>query len=300
MTVPRTSLSELADQFDFELIRDGSFTYPAKILTPVDDILVPFVNAAALGDLTSRAGIAAVVATRDLMELVPQHMGLAVAASPLEVLDAIHRHLAATPGRLWSDFATTISPSARVHPSAVIPERNVRILDGAEVMALAVIGERVVIGPESRVHSHACVGAEAYEIVRVSGLQRLRPQTGGTVVGRRCEILSGAVISSSAFAGATHIGDHVVLDSNVTVSHDANIGDGTRVGGGSWLGGRVQIGRDVSVGPGCVIANGLNVGEGARLSLGAVVTRDIKPGEQVSGNFAISHQRFIEHLRSIR
>lgn len=296
----RSALSEFADLPGLEIVRDGRFTWPAKILTPLDDLLVPLIRAEAAADLTAREGISGVVATPELAGLVPDHMALGLSPRPLETLDAIHRRLAGTPGRLWTDVETRISPTATVHPSAVVASRTAAVLDHAEIMALAVVGARTVVGEHSRIHPHASVGAEAYEIVRVDGLQRLRPQTGGTVIGRRCEILGGVVISSSAFGGATEIGDHVVLDGNVVVSHDARIGDGTRVGGGSWIGGRVRIGRDVSMGPGCIVANGLSIGDGAKLSLGAVVTRDVAPGEQVSGNFAIPHARFLEHLRSIR
>lgn len=300
MKTSRTALSEIADRFGLKVIRDGRFTYPAKILTPLEDVLAPLLRADAVKELLGPNGVTAVVTCPELTDLVPVEMALATAANPLEAHDAIHRHLASIPGKLWVDFDTVVSPSARIHPSAVVPRRNVRIMDHAEILPNAVLGERVVVGAGSRVHSHAVVGAAAYEIVMIGGRQKLRAQTGGTTLGRECEVLSGAVVSNSAFGGATSLGDNVVLDGNVTVSHDTVIGEGTRVGGATWLGGRISVGRNVAIGPGCVVANGLRIGEGAKLSLGAVVTRDVEPGEHVSGNFAISHQRFIEHIRSIR
>ena len=42
------------------------------------------------------------------------------------------------------------------------------------------------------------------------------------------------------------------------------------------------------------------IGEKAKVSIGAVVTRDVPSGTTVSGNFAIPHDRFLNHLRSVR
>ena len=37
-----------------------------------------------------------------------------------------------------------------------------------------------------------------------------------------------------------------------------------------------------------------------KLSPNEVVTRDVPPGQRVSGNFAIEHSRFIAFIRNIR
>jgi UDP-3-O-[3-hydroxymyristoyl] glucosamine N-acyltransferase len=44
----------------------------------------------------------------------------------------------------------------------------------------------------------------------------------------------------------------------------------------------------------------LTIGKKASISLGSVVTKDVKEGNRVSGNFAIDHDRFIAFIRSIR
>jgi len=300
MQLVRTRLSEFADLLGYRVVRDCTFTYPAKILSPIDDILTPLVRADALADLLGRDGVSGVIATEALADQAPASLGLAIADDPMSTHDALHRILAGMPGRLWVDFETEISPLARVHDGALVAGRNVRVLAGAEVLPGAIVHERSVIGPDSRVHSQAVVGAEAYEIVIVDGHQKLRPQTGGVVLERGCEILSGTVVTRAAFGGATRLMDHVVLDGNVTISHDAHIGEETRIGGGSWIGGRVVIGRHVSVGPGCIVANGLRIGDGAKLSLGAVVTQSVETNEQVTGNFAVPHAKFLQHMRNIR
>jgi acyl-[acyl carrier protein]--UDP-N-acetylglucosamine O-acyltransferase len=296
----RSRLSEFAASLGLRLVRDCRFTYAAKILSPLDDMVVPLARASGVEELLGRRGVSGVIATAELAGQVPDHMGLAVCDDPMKALDALHRILADTPGRLWRSFETRIDVDAVVHAGAVIAPKDVRIHAGAEIRPTAYVADRSVVGERSRVHAGAIVGADAYELVMIDGAQTLRPQAGGVVVGSDCEILSGAVLTRAAFGGATRLGSRVVLDCNVVVSHDADIGDGVRIGGGSWIGGRVRIGAGASLGPGCVIGNGLTVGEGASVTMGAVVTRDVPAGERVTGNFAIDHARFLAHLKSVR
>lgn len=295
----RSSLAEFA-AFGLHVVRPCQFGFPAKILTPVDDILVPLIAERALGDLHARAGIAGVIATPELAPFVPDEIGLAICDDPMTVHHAIHAALAKLPGRLWSDVPSEIDPSAHVHPAAWVAPRNVRIGPGAAILAGAIVHERTVIGAETRVHSNAVVGADAYEIIMIDGRQQLRPQTGGVALGEACEIMAGTIVTRSAFCGATMIDSGSVLDGNVVISHDCRIGRDVRIGGSSWIGGRVTIGDLASLGPNCTIGNGLTVGDRAKVSLGAVVTRDVESEAQVSGNFAIDHAKMIEHMRRVR
>lgn len=295
----RTALAAIAPA-DVVVVRSCRFSFAGKILTPVDDLLVPLVAEHAVDDLLSRSGVSAVVTTPALAQHIPSTMGLALADDPMRAHHAIHLALSQIPGRLWRDYPTHVAPSARVHPSAWIAPLNVRIDADAVIMPFAAVHERTIVGAGTRVHSHATLGADAYEIVMIDGCQVLRPQTGGVVIGRQCEIMAGSIVTRSAFCGATMIEDHCVLDGNVTVSHDCTIGANVRIGGGSWLGGRVAVGERAALGPNCTIANGLRVGPAAKISLGAVVTRDVADGAHVSGNFAIDHARLVEQLRRIR
>ena len=66
------------------------------------------------------------------------------------------------------------------------------------------------------------------------------------------------------------------------------------------LAGPVTLGSGVFVGPNASISSGVTVGSHAHITVGAVVTRDVAEGARVSGNFAIDHDRLIQHLRDIR
>lgn len=300
MNTTRSRLSEFAEVAGLRVVRDCDFTYAAKILSPIDDLVVPLLRAEAVPDLTARDGLSGVIASPDLADLVPADMGLAVADDPAAALHRLHAALHAAPGRLWTDFDSEIDPTAVVHPGAVVAPRNVRIGAGAEIRPLAYVAERSVVGAGTRVHAGAVVGADAYELLMLDGRQTLRPQSGGVVLGEGVEILSGAVVTRAAFGGATRLDDRAVLDANATVSHDARLGADVRVGGNAWIGGRAVVGECASLAPGCVISNGVRVGARAKVSMGAVVTQDVADGAQVTGNFALPHDRFLAHLRAIR
>lgn len=295
----RSSLAEFASE-RLQVVRSCLFSCPAKILTPADDILVPLLHEGALPDLLGRNGIAGVITTPELAGKVPGGMGLAITNEPLRAHHEIHVLLSKMPARLFVDFPSEIDPSAEIHPTAWIASRNVRIGAGARILPFAVVNEHSEVGEGSRIHSQAVIGGDAYEIVMIDGQQVLRPQTGGVVIGKNCEILTGSVVTRAAFWGATIVGDRTVLDCKVIVSHDCHIGTNVRIGGSSWLGGRVRIGDRASLGPNCSISNGLRIGEGAKVSIGAVVTRDVASHGHVSGNFAIDHHKLIEQLRRNR
>jgi UDP-N-acetylglucosamine acyltransferase len=71
---------------------------------------------------------------------------------------------------------------------------------------------------------------------------------------------------------------HVHLGHDVIVGDDVEIATGSVVGGGAWIGDGVRIGLNATVLPRQVI------GAGARVGAGAVVTKDVPPGETVVGN----------------
>jgi UDP-3-O-[3-hydroxymyristoyl] glucosamine N-acyltransferase len=96
------------------------------------------------------------------------------------------------------------------------------------------------------------------------------------------------------------LGEETLLDSLVYIAHDVQIGRRVQVCAMASVFGRSVIGDDAYLGPSCVIKNGLMIGESARINMGSVVTENVGANIAVSGNFAIAHDRFLEHIRAIR
>ena len=140
-------------------------------------------------------------------------------------------------------------------------------------------------------------------------------------IGRNCEIQSGTVIGHDGFSytedkqgrkvmgahfGGVTIGDHVLLGSGNVVSRgvidDTIIMDGTKIAysnhiahnccihpnctltTGNILNGSSVLEEGVYLAPAAVIRNQLRVGKHAIVGMGAVVVKDVAPGQTVVGN----------------
>lgn len=105
----------------------------------------------------------------------------------------------------------------------------------------------------------------------------------GVVVGADCKIQSHSFICEGV-----EIGDEVFVGHGVVFVNDkrprATNEDGRLQTEADWTLLRTVVERRASLGSGAVILGGLRIGEGALVGAGAVVTRDVPPGETVVGN----------------
>lgn len=116
-----------------------------------------------------------------------------------------------------------------------------------------------------------------------------------TRIGPFVEIQCGAVIGSNCkIQSHTFICDGVAIGDEVFVSHGvmfindkfprATTDDGQLGAEGDWELQPTTVERRASIGTGAVILGGVRIGEGALVGAGAVVTRDVPPGETVVGS----------------
>lgn len=276
------------------LIRDAEFFGVGKIPSRVPHRLVPITNRRAVSQLDHYGDeIRAVICPPELAAEIPEPLGLMTATDPLCVAHRLHCALAARPNYYWTDFTSRVSPSAFVHPTAHVAERNVVIDDEVEIGPGAVIAERVLIARRVFVGANTVVGSNAFEVVNVAGRNVLQAQAGGVRIEPEAIFLSGVMVASSAFATFTEIGENSGFDNLVHVAHDCVVERGVQVTAGAVLAGRVLLQAESYVGPNATVSNGLAVGANAAISIGATVIRDVPTGTKVSGNFAIEHRKFM-------
>lgn len=278
-------------------LREVAFFGVGKLASRVPSRLVPAVDGRALKATADQDGIVAVATTAELAGSVPDALGVLVADDPVAACFHIHRELGLRPGHYWQDFPTEIAPSATVHPSARIGERSVRIGEDALIEAGAVICERSLIGARTRIGPGTVIGTSAFELAEIDGQNRLLTQSGGVRVGADSIFLSAAMVARSCFATFTEIEDNCAVDNLVHIAHDCHLGRGSQVTACALLAGRVTVGENGYVGPNATISNGITIGAGAQVTLGAVVIRDVPPGEKVTGNFAVEHRGFMRRFR---
>jgi UDP-2-acetamido-3-amino-2,3-dideoxy-glucuronate N-acetyltransferase len=104
----------------------------------------------------------------------------------------------------------------------------------------------------------------------------------GVTIGADCKIQSHSFICDGV-----EIHDEVFVGHGVLFVNDkyprATTDDGALKAAGDWPLLRTVVERRAALGSGAVVLGALRIGEGALVGAGAVVTRDVAPGEVVAG-----------------
>jgi UDP-3-O-[3-hydroxymyristoyl] glucosamine N-acyltransferase len=292
-------LTELPQITHAAIARDGEFATLGLLSDDVDQLLVALYDRRFRPELLANPHVSAVITTRELAAEIAESLGLMVAEDPLAAFFAIHEHLCRNTDFYWSDFESDIAPDARIHPTAVVARRNVRIGSGAVVEPHATVHERSLVGCDVVLRTGCVIGGAGFHPRVVGASLRNVHHAGGVIIDDRVEVQNNTVVVRCTFRGFTRVGAETILSSLVNVAHNVRIGRRCRIGTGARIAGSARIGDDVWIGPNATISNLVRIGDGAAVSLGSVVVRDVAAGQRVTGNFAIDHQAFLRWLRQV-
>lgn len=293
-------LSEIKDKTSIEVVKDGEFKALGILAHDEPEQLGFIEDAKYLPELLVKTNITCIVTTPSLAPSVPEGLGIGVSASPRKAFYEIHNYLARETDFYGKSFNTEIAPTARIHPTAYVAERNVRIGEECEIGPNASILENSTLENNVIVRAGAVIGTEGFQFSRI-GKEIIHPiHVGGVLIHSRVELQANCCVSKGLFGGFTEIGEDTKFDNLVHVAHNVRIGNRCLIVALVFIAGSVTIGDDVWIGPCASIIPGINIGDGAFISVGAVVTKDVAPGQRVTGNFAIDHEKFIAFMRKIR
>ncbi len=293
-------LHDIVNIIQVALARDAAFDSLGVVTQKNQKMLVFIEDKKYLRDCINNPHITCVITTEELADSMPKQYGLAISGNPRRAFYEIHNYLVKDTHFYGDDFQSEVSASAFVHPRAYVASRCVRIGNnsviepGAMVLENSIIGENVIIGTGS------VIGSRALEYKRFGNTLFRVLHAGGVRIGDNVEILSNSVLCRSVFGGYTEVGKDTKIDNMVYIAHNAIIGERCFIIGNAMIAGSVTIGNDVWIGPGALISNQLTIGDGACITMGSVVTRSVDAGQRVTGNFAISHDKFLKNLRMIR
>ena len=255
-------LSQFAETAGYIVLRDGHFALTGKLSTPLDGLCVPLRAAKYADEVNANPRVAAVITTPEIADLLDVRFAVAVAEIPDAAHAELHAAVAAHREAELRDRPNRIDSSAIIDPSARIADHGVEIGARVRIGAHVSIAPGVVVESDCVLHPGVSLGVPGFNTGIIGGRQRIIPQLGGVRLKSYVELLSNVCVARAL--------------------------------------GRVEIGDEAFIGPSSVIINGARIGEKAKVSIGAVVTRDVPAGATVSGNFAIPHDRFLSHLRSVR
>jgi UDP-3-O-[3-hydroxymyristoyl] glucosamine N-acyltransferase len=293
-------LSQFADLPGLVVLRDGAFASTGKLSTPLDELCVPLRSAKYLDEVNRNPRVAAVITTAEIADGLDCRLAVAIAARPDEVHAEIHARCAQSRACELKSRPNAIDPSAEIDPAARIAAYGVEIGPRCHIGPGVSILPGVRIESDCVLHPGVTLGVPGFNTGIIGGRQRIVPQLGGVRLKAYVELLANVCVARAIFGGETTLGEETVVDNLTYIAHDVQIGRRVQICALVNILGRVEIADEAYIGPSSVIVNGARIGKKAKVSIGAVVTRDVQEGTTVSGNFAIPHDRFLNHLRSVR
>ncbi|MHB9305608.1 DapH/DapD/GlmU-related protein [Fusobacterium polymorphum] len=189
-----------------------------------------------------------------------------------------------------------ISEKAIISEKSTIGKYNIIIEEDVIIEPDVTIYENVTIKKGSIIRSGTRIGGNGFEFSRFGDEVLAVEFAGDVFIDENVEIQNNCCVDKGVF-DRTYLGKNVKVDNLVHIAHDVKIGDNTLVVACTLIGGRTKIGKNSYLGPNCTVKNGLILGENSKVSMGAVVTKDVKNNEVVTGNFAIPHEQFIKNLK---
>lgn len=179
---------------------------------------------------------------------------------------------------------------------------NVNRYDGRPILRLEDLADGIgvivpVHGIEARRSIYARLERNGRDIVGAAGSPHL--------VHPSASLGEGVILSSETFLGpGTTVGRGGIVLSGL-VAHDVVIGEFCTLAARSLVLGHVQIGDDVWIGAGATISNGtpdrpIVIGDGAVIGTGAVVDRDVAPGEVLTSPRAMTLREWARVARAAR
>lgn len=294
-------LSEVVDGIEGKLIGDGEFQTLEYCTGRLEVPFLTFMgNVKFINKMNPNASC--VLCCEELVEELPKNItGIFVTKAPKEVFQIIHNRLKGDSRYKLPERANRIGKDCRISERANIASVGVEIGDRVVIEDNVTIYENVKIGNDCIIRSGAVIGGKAFTFARTENHGVLSMEDlGQVVIGNRVEIFSLSHIARGILpTDTTYIGNDVKIDALVHIGHGAVIGDRTLVAACAIIAGNVSVGADSWVGVNATISNRIQVGNHARVSLGSVVTKDVKDGQTVTGNFAIDHTDFINNLKDL-
>ena len=202
------------------------------------------------------------------------------------LFNSFFAHLSLTiwpkPGQGQVAAGSRVAPDVGLPPGAVIGS-GVEIAQGMRLGPNTVISNCTIKKGVS-IGANCSIGFPGFGFAKDDqGRFHRFPQLGRVVIEENVEIGSNTCIDRGSL-GDTVIGQGCKIDNLVHIAHNVVLGPDTLVIANSMIGGSVEMGRGVWVAPAVSVLNKVKVAAGSTLGMGAVVIRDVGPGQVVAGN----------------
>lgn len=240
-----------------------------------------------------------IITTKEIYQILSnRNCGFYLTENPRIEFFSIHNKLSNNTDYAREKFKTKIGENCKISDKACIAGENVIIGNNVVIEEFVSIKNNVTIGDNSIIRAGTVIGSTGFEFKRFNDKIIPVSHVGGVVIGNNVEIQCNTTIDKAIYPwDNTVIGDYTKIDNLNHLGHACKIGKCVMIPAGSIIGGRVVIEDNVWIGIGSIIRNGITIGKNARCNMGAVVTRPVLENENVTGNFAINHETFINNIK---
>jgi UDP-N-acetylglucosamine acyltransferase len=189
------------------------------------------------------------------------------------------------------DPKAELDSDVEVGPYSVIGA-GVTIGKGTRIRAHAVIEGRTSLGANNTIFQFASVGSIPQDL-------KYKGEPSQLIIGNGNTIREFVSLNPGTTGGGmvTRVGDHNLLMMYCHIAHDCSLGNHNIVANGATLGGHVVIEDFVIVGGLVGIHQFVRVGTGALVGAGSMVSKDVPPFCNATGDRAKLHGLNVEGLR---
>jgi len=178
---------------------------------------------------------------------------------------------------------TLIYPGVYIGRDTVIGDECI-IYPGVRIMDSVSIGAQVII------HAGSVIGSDGFGYATVNGEHVKVPQVGGVIIEDKVEIGANVTIDRGT-PGDTFIGRGTKIDNLVQIAHNVRIGKNCFIVSQVGIAGSTVVGDNAVLAGQAGVVGHISIGAGAQVGAQAGVTRDVKPGQLVSGYPAMNHSQ---------
>lgn len=188
-------------------------------------------------------------------------------------------------------FKSIILDNSNISYKAIISKNNVFIGKNCIIDDNVIIKENVIIRDNVKIGAGTILGGEGMMIYPSNENKKIATHNGYLYINSNTIMLNNIIVEKAIFEGdVTYIGENVIFDSGVSISHGCNIKNDTTVAANTKICGYTQIGKESYIGPGTVISNNIKLGDFCNIRIGSVVIDNLADGSDVSSSFAIEHR----------
>lgn len=206
----------------------------------------------------------------------------------------------------------SIGPNCTVCDGAVIGDRvclvanvyvgpDVQVGEDTVLEPMVVLQRRTKVGARCLIHSCAVLGADGFGIIPggVHGCNVKIPQIGYVNIGDDVEIGACTCIDRATIE-QTKVGSSTKIDNQVQIGHNCHIGRDCIIASQSGIAGSTTVEDGVIMGARSGLNGHIKVAEGTMVAGMAIVMKDTKPGQILSGHPATDHMKDFRFKASLR